>query len=399
MGAPNTAYQDIILDVDGDLHIAKELPEYLSAFGGIEGLFYLDKLVYIDNGTVKGFVGAVRIGGANEQMHADARKSSVVIEDDEGNEYVLLLDAGLNTLTLIETYLGVDGRLTEPPTALVITRSAYYLDTTQSLEVKVNSGAVQTINLPDVAENGYFENNENILGSLGDYVELRGKAENDEGIKYSAWQGLYVRPEEYYFRYSRVNNGDGTMTFTVQLFPIAFEVNLSVTFAQGYSGSGTISYCTVVVLAGQTTGTNNLTLVGTPLPTYSVSSYYPTQLSDGTIVDNRGELALKYHIHLTLSDYSSNNFAALYIEIRDDDDITPVSLPSAIDISLLISGDTQSGPYSETIPVDDVQQDFEDRELYLNYETGDTLSNVTMLATSTPPQVNGREILFTYHYI
>lgn len=395
MSAPIEAYSGKKLEFESEYPLALKLSEYS---GDEKGLFYLDLLFIAKNGSDEGFIGAVELGSSNASMRSSSRIGKGRIKrSSDGKVFILLNDAGLNTYASIGT--GIGYRLTYPPVASILTKSSYYSLTNQGFEIKINGGSPTIINLPDVVANATYNEDEDIPGSLGDMIELRGFATNEEGTNYSAWQSAYIRPDEYYFRYSRVNNGDGTMTFSVVLFPIAFEVNLSVTFAQGYSGSGTISYCTVTVLAGNTTGSNNLTLLGTPLASYSVSSYIPTALSDLTPVENNGELALKYHVHLILSDYSSDNFAQLFIEIRDDDNSTPVNLPSPIDISLTISGDTESGFYSENIPVNGVQFDFEERELTLNYETGDTLSNVTMLATSTPLYVDGREIIFHYSYI
>lgn len=70
----------------------------------IKSLFRLDELVDVrekqEDGSVKvvGFVGCVRHGSANAAFHASKRVSGARVRGDDGDEYDVLNDAGLNRL-------------------------------------------------------------------------------------------------------------------------------------------------------------------------------------------------------------------------------------------------------------------------------------------------------------
>ena len=70
----------------------------------IKSLFRLDELVDVrekqEDGSVKviGFVGCVKHGSANADFHASKRVSGARVRDDDGDEYDVLNDAGLNRL-------------------------------------------------------------------------------------------------------------------------------------------------------------------------------------------------------------------------------------------------------------------------------------------------------------
>lgn len=74
----------------------------------IKSLFRLDELVDVrekqEDGSMKiiGFVGCVRHGSTNADFHASKRVSGARVRDDDGNEYDVLNDAGLNCLPYAE---------------------------------------------------------------------------------------------------------------------------------------------------------------------------------------------------------------------------------------------------------------------------------------------------------
>lgn len=364
------------------LDFVKEMP--MEKAGGVE---------------FSGLVCGVLLTEVNIQMRRAERLSGLMEAErltgfPDQRHFMILTDP---FRTYAKLLAGIGYKLSYPVKIDMYVKSNFFFETTDyGFEAKVNGGPLQVISYGPLAANAIHESQKTLDFSLGDFVEIRAYAINDEGPKYMPWQSAYVRPDEYSFRYSRVNNGDGTMTFTVQLFPLAMEVPLAITFAQGYSGSPTISYCTVTIPAGQTTASNTLTLIGSPLALYGVSSHHPSQLSDLTPVVDNGELATKYRIHLRLSDYDDANYAQVFIEVYDDDGTTSTDLPTPINIDLRISGNTESGAYSETLTVNHVEFAFEERDLYLNYESGDTLWSVSFTATATPPILGGREIVFTY---
>lgn len=116
MKAPVTAY--VIKDnnfyktclkkggTDYLLYVARFLTSYSSTpeemAARIMDIFRLDKLYYHGekqaDGSVKpiGFIGAVRVGGANAEYHAQKRMSGVRSNGGDGSVYEILNDAGLN---------------------------------------------------------------------------------------------------------------------------------------------------------------------------------------------------------------------------------------------------------------------------------------------------------------
>nr|WP_294897864.1 hypothetical protein [uncultured Pedobacter sp.] len=110
----------------------------LSAYGSnIKTLFYLDAVLVADNGAgSSGFVGMVKIGGANYIRHASARRSKTVLQNASADQFILLNDAGLNTLgdatnasvpvPLVGVVSGSDVLIK----VLADFLSAYYVDTT-----------------------------------------------------------------------------------------------------------------------------------------------------------------------------------------------------------------------------------------------------------------------------
>lgn len=390
MGAPSTAYHTT------KLYHQKNgvVTAFDKAFFGdltlhqIKDRFYLDYVFELNVGDVKLFIGGCEVDSYNYKMHKAERFGPLLVY--EGKAYVLLKDAGLNTKAYIGT--GIGAKLSYPAVASVLLKSAYYLSTVQAFEIKTNGGTAVNFSLPNVAAAATYNENITIPGEVGDLIEIRGKAINDEGTTYSAWQSAYIRPSFYFFKYARVDNGDGSVTFTVSLFPIAFEVNLSVVFKQAYVGSGSFTYCTVTVLAGNTTGTNTMALAGTAL-SYEVQSWTPPQLSDLTEIQNQGELAPKWRIKLRLQQEFENEYF-LYITIMDDAGDTAI-LPIAVELSIYISGTTETGAYGEAFTFEDIIES-DERSLILTYESGDTLTDISLSATASPPSVDGKEIVFTY---
>ena len=371
----------------------------------IKTIFHLDyvkeavceKIAGVD---VVGYICGVYIGGnniakRNPNKLSGLRSVTRLIGDTATQEYMLLTDP---LRTYAEVLASNGNKLPYPVKINLYVRSAFYLPTdSYGFELKVNGGSVQVVNYGSLVADGVDDSEKSLASlSMGDHVEIRAFASNEEGTNSLPWQSAYVRPDIYYFRYSRVDNGNGTVTFSVTLFPLAIEVPLSVTFRQAYVGSGSFTYCTVTIPAGQTTASNNMTLAGTPL-SYIVQSWVPSELSDLTQIENHGEIAQKYRIKISLYWEDGQDYM-LYFEVFDDDGTTPIAMPDYVDIAINVTGHTDSGAYGEIIGLFNINSAGDPILVTLNYEAGETLTITALAATSTPPSVAGREIVFTYQF-
>lgn len=391
MAAPSTAYTHKIpleiFNIKDEVQLCAKLEEYENQ---IKQLFYLDGIVTLKNSTEVNFVGIVFVGGFNYYMRKPELIGKAKLEKYVNQKFVILKDS-INTYPYLLAGMGY--KLEEPPIANMTLKSAYFSDTSDyGYQLKINSGTTQTISygflgkqLEDV---GYKE----LPAVVGDFVELRGYATNDQGTVFGDWYSARVRPTNYSFRYSRVDNGNGTATYTVNVFPIPLEIALSVVFRQWYSGSGTITYLTVTVPAGQTTGSGTMTLEGSPIG-YAVNNWTPIQTSDLTPINDGGEASLKYRVKLKLVQEWENEYF-LYITVTDDVGAY-AELPSPISINLYITGNTEFGAYGEYFTISNVWGD-DERLIYLSYDATATLWNRGMSATATPTSVDGKEVVFTY---
>lgn len=98
-GAPSTAYttKKLPVHIPGVVKYDSYLALKLSAYGSsIKSLFYLDLLLI----GADGFLGAIEDNptSLNYQMHNPARFSKIRIKGSDGKKYIVLNDAGLNTL-------------------------------------------------------------------------------------------------------------------------------------------------------------------------------------------------------------------------------------------------------------------------------------------------------------
>ena len=111
----------------------------------IKSLFRLDELVDVrekqEDGSVKvvGFIGCVKHGSVNASFHASKRVSGARVRDDDGDEYDVLNDAGLNRLPQVS--YSVRSRYANYIEVDVSAASAFY-STTQTVQAQLtyNSG-------------------------------------------------------------------------------------------------------------------------------------------------------------------------------------------------------------------------------------------------------------------
>lgn len=106
----------------------------------IKSLFRLDELVDVrekqEDGSMKviGFVGCVKHGSVNASYHASKRVSGARVRDDDGNEYDVLNDAGLNRLPQVS--YSVKSRYANYIEIDVSAASAFY-STTQTVQAQL----------------------------------------------------------------------------------------------------------------------------------------------------------------------------------------------------------------------------------------------------------------------
>lgn len=216
------------------VYVAKFLGGYSTASAtmrsNIKSLFRLDELVDVrekqEDGSMKviGFVGCVRHGSANADFHASKRVSGARVRGNDGNEYDLLNDAGLNILPhvvleavatwanwtriKVSTYggfydgiksgtfssdvMGLTGTL---PSSLPDTEKVTYFDFQDPTpgSVEVDSGG--DVVIPDFGSHGPGQN-----------YTAQASATNDEGTcpvrSISFVSGPRVRNPRVYFMYS-----------------------------------------------------------------------------------------------------------------------------------------------------------------------------------------------------
>lgn len=99
MAAPSSAYNTLDVTFLSIVHRVAKLTGKHNTIANAKSNFHLDKVIaqYSSSGSRIGFVGAVINGGANAGWRSSARLSRARFYDkDTGQQYRLLLDAGLN---------------------------------------------------------------------------------------------------------------------------------------------------------------------------------------------------------------------------------------------------------------------------------------------------------------
>lgn len=100
MAAPSSAYNTLDVTFLSISHKVAKLTGKHNTLANAKLNFHLDKVIAQrdkSTGALLGFVGVVRANGANAAWRSAARLSDAVFTDkDDGTDYLLLLDAGLN---------------------------------------------------------------------------------------------------------------------------------------------------------------------------------------------------------------------------------------------------------------------------------------------------------------
>lgn len=200
MSAPQSAYSTKTFELHNvgvvkyENLIALKLLEY-----GVDtkALFYLDLLFIVQNGLDVGFIGAMRIGGGKEILHNTARWSKGRLKDGSGNVYIMLNDAGLNTLGICS--LGTPYTEFGSGVKVIITyKTAYYVDTDGlKLRYQINGGAWSEYFVSgniDRENEGSFLAGINDAGGInpGDQISVQALNINDEGTFSSEIQSFIV---------------------------------------------------------------------------------------------------------------------------------------------------------------------------------------------------------------
>lgn len=201
MAAPNTVYLDggatrVPIHIEGEIKLdaypALKLVEYGSS---TKELFYIDAWLMVEDGQGKGgFLGLVKeVDYQNYQMHAKSRWFKSRLEVD-GQRYILMNDAGLNTLAYsgfpsigeIDT-TGTNGRDNFAGQVLlsVFYKSAYYsVSTAYGFYISVNGKAFTKYSFGSLAQRQqlYYEASTAIPDlKFGDSCKLDTYILNEEG--------------------------------------------------------------------------------------------------------------------------------------------------------------------------------------------------------------------------
>lgn len=149
MAAPDSAYNVLEMLL---LTVAHQVAKFTGGHNTVanaKAYFYLDALLvqYNSDGSVKGFVGLVRVGGTNEGYHASSRLSRLRRHDNSGGTWRFLLDAGLNTMGhCAVTEVGYGGCVYQNyQRAVFYAKAAYYIAVTATFKINDSTRATLTV--------------------------------------------------------------------------------------------------------------------------------------------------------------------------------------------------------------------------------------------------------------
>ena len=149
MAAPDSAYNVLEMLL---LTVAHQVAKFTGGHNTVanaKAYFYLDALLvqYNSDGSVKGFVGLVRVGGTNEGYHASSRLSRLRRYDNSGGTWRFLLDAGLNTMGhCAVTEVGYGGCVYQNyQRAVFYAKAAYYIAVTATFKINDSTRATLTV--------------------------------------------------------------------------------------------------------------------------------------------------------------------------------------------------------------------------------------------------------------